>query len=222
MLRKRGKYPLKSITYLRYTSRLSICMAKLDQLKTLEVQDRAAWRKWLSENYDTSPGVFLVIHKKAKADPALRHPDAVKEALCFGWIDSATRKRDEEGFLLMFSPRRPRSIWSKLNKGYIEELIAEGLMTPAGLAKIEAAKKDGSWDTLNDIDNLKIPADLKKALAANKEAKKHFDAFSPSARKVLLFWLQSAKRPETRENRLREIVEKAALNQKANEYVKKT
>jgi uncharacterized protein YdeI (YjbR/CyaY-like superfamily) len=143
---------------------------------------------------------------------AVRYSEAVKEALCFGWIDSKVKSLDEERYMQIFTPRKPKSVWSKLNKQYIEELIEQGLMTPSGLEKIEAAKQDGSWNKLDAIEQLIIPADLKKALEANETANRYFEAFSNSSKKNILFWIESAKRPETRLKRIEQTISSAAQN----------
>jgi uncharacterized protein YdeI (YjbR/CyaY-like superfamily) len=136
----------------------------------------------------------------------------VQEALCFGWIDSLPRKLDADRTMHYLSPRKPKSMWSAVNKRHVEELVAKGLMTAAGLRKIEAAKADGSWDTLNAVDALEMPTDLRKALAKDKAAKKHFDAFPRSARKFILYWVGSAKTEATRTKRIEETVRCAVLN----------
>ena len=188
----------------------------LRELEQVSVQDRAAWRAWLAENHVTSPGIWLVIYKKSSGKPRLSYDDAVEEALCFGWIDGQTNKLDDERFIQLFTPRRRKSTWSKSNKVRIERLIAAGLMTPAGLAKIEAAKADGSWSTLDSIDAMEMPADLEIALTANPTAQQNFAAFSNSVKKGIFFFIQSAKRPETRAKRVADTVEKAARNVRIN------
>jgi uncharacterized protein YdeI (YjbR/CyaY-like superfamily) len=146
------------------------------------------------------------------------YSDAVEEALCFGWIDSTPGKLDEQRYSLYMSPRKPKSVWSKINKQRIRKLVKEGRMTAAGLVKIEAAKKDGSWNQLDAIDELVMPADLLEQLSANAEAKHNFEAFSTSSKKIILFWIASAKREETRQKRIEETVRLAAQNIKAAHY----
>jgi uncharacterized protein YdeI (YjbR/CyaY-like superfamily) len=146
------------------------------------------------------------------------YSDAVEEALCFGWIDSTPGKVDEQRYTLYISPRKPKSVWSKINKQRIQKLVKEGRMTAAGLAKIEAARKDGSWNRLDAIDELVMPADLVERLSANAEAKRNFEAFSTSSKKIILFWIASAKREETRQKRIEETVRLAARNIKAAHY----
>jgi uncharacterized protein YdeI (YjbR/CyaY-like superfamily) len=180
--------------------------------------DRRAWRAWLEQHHATAPGVWLIYYKKGSGKPRVAYADAVEEALCFGWIDSRPNAIDEERYMQLFSPRKPHSIWSRLNKQRAEKLIAEGLMTSAGMAKIEAARADGSWDTYEAVEALTMPSDLKKALAANPTARKNFAAFSNTSKKIILHWVASAKRPETRARRIEETVRLAAQNLKANQY----
>jgi uncharacterized protein YdeI (YjbR/CyaY-like superfamily) len=136
----------------------------------------------------------------------------VQEALCFGWIDGRRKVLDPEHTGLLVTPRKAGSTWAASNKTRVDQLIAAGRMTPAGLAKVEAAKRDGSWTLLDDIDALKIPDDLRAALARNPSARRHFEAFPSSAKKMILFWIISAKRPETRQRRIIETVALAAEN----------
>ena len=184
----------------------------------VEVKSRAEWRKWLAENHDSSPGIWLVTYKKA-AGPDLYMPyeDIVLEALCFGWIDGQARGVDELRSSLLLTPRKPKSGWSRPNKRRIEQLEAEGLITPAGRRAIEVAKENGSWSALDDVEHLVEPAELKAALDANADARRHWDAFPPSAKKAILSWLSTAKRPETRERRVSETVRLAAENIRVNQ-----
>ena len=189
-------------------------MSKLDQFERYYAKDRKEWRKWLEKNHDTSQGIWLIYHKKCSSEPCVSYDEAVEEALSFGWIDSKVKKLDEERYMQVFTPRKPKSIWSKLNKQRVQKVIEQGLMTPAGLKKIETAKKDGSWDFLEDIDNLVIPEDLVKSLNQNSPAKSNFESFSDSVKKQILFWIKSAKRPETRIKRIKKVVMLAEKNEK--------
>ncbi|MEI1378107.1 YdeI/OmpD-associated family protein [Nostoc sp. UHCC 0926] len=175
-------------------------------------QSREEWRRWLEKNHRTSLGVWLIYYKVKSGKPSVRYSEAVKEALCFGWIDSKVKSLDEERYMQIFTPRKLKSVWSKLNKQYIEELIEQGVMTTVGLEKIEAAKQDGSWKILDAIEALIIPLDLKQALEANKTAKEYFETFNNSSKKNILFWIDSAKRPETRLKRIEQTVNSAAVN----------
>lgn len=184
-----------------------------NQLETIYASDRKAWREWLDKNYLTSLGIWLVYYKVKSAKPSVRYSEAVKEALCFGWIDSKVKSLDEDCYMQIFTPRKPKSVWSKLNKQYVEELLSQGLMTEVGLQKINTAKQDGSWTTLDQIEALIIPIDLKQALKANEAAKRNFEAFSNSSKKNILFWIASAKRAETRSKRIEQTISSAVQNQ---------
>lgn len=189
----------------------------IDSYEIVDAPDPASWRNWLEAHYAASPGVWLILYKKASGRQGrLTYAEAVEEALCFGWIDSLPRLRDETCFHLLFTPRKPRSVWSKINKQRIEKLLADGRMTPAGLSKIEAARQDGSWDALNASDALEMPPELTAALAANALAQQNFDAFPPSAKRQILQYLNSAKRDETRQKRVEQIVALAAENKRLN------
>ncbi|MBD2449444.1 YdeI/OmpD-associated family protein [Nostoc sp. FACHB-152] len=182
------------------------------QLESVYASDRQAWREWLVKNHLTSPGVWLIYYKVKSGIPSVRYSEAVKEALCFGWIDSKVKSLDENLYQQIFTPRKPKSVWSKLNKQYIEELIAAGLMTEFGLAKIAEAKKNGSWNSLDAIEALTIPRDLQQALEANSPANVNFAAFSNSLKKNILSWIESAKRPETRLKRIEQTIASTAQN----------
>lgn len=184
----------------------------IDDLETFQAQNRQQWREWLEKNHDTSRGIWLIYYKVKSGTVSIRYSEAVKEALCFGWIDSKVRSLDTESYMQIFTPRKPKSVWSKLNKQYIEELIEQGLMTEAGFKKIETAKQDGSWTMLDASEALILPADLQQALAANETANKYFAAFSNTNKKNILFWITSAKRVETRLKRIEQTINSAAQN----------
>ena len=191
-------------------------MAKTDSMPDFHPLSRSAWRAWLEANHDRADGVWFVYYKKTSGKPRVSYDEAVEEALCFGWIDSHPRKMDDERSKLLFTPRKKRSVWSKPNKERVEKLIAQGLMTAAGLAKIETAKANGSWHALDRSDNLEMPEELERALASNETAQKHFDAFSDASTRVILSWIFSAKRDETRAARIAKTVAMAAENKRAN------
>lgn len=190
-------------------------MAKLDELKDFHPLEREEWRDWLAKNHDKSDGIWFVYFKKHTGKPRVDYDEAVEEALCFGWIDGLARGLDEDRSKLLFTPRKPKSVWSKPNKERVKKMIAAGAMTEIGLAKIEAAKADGSWDALNASDNLEIAADLQKGFDRNKTAERNFHAFTPGVKKAILQWLNSAKRDETRRARIEKIVSMAAQNKRA-------
>ena len=188
-------------------------MPKFDeQLETVYAKDRHTWREWLEKNHCILPGVWLIYYKVKSGKSSVRYSEAVKEALCFGWIDSKVKSLDEDRYMQIFTPRKQKSVWSKLNKQYIEELIEQRLMTEVGLAKIDAAKQDCSWTILDTIEALIIPPDLKQALETNETANQNFDTFNNSLKKNILFWNDSAKRPETRLNRIKKTVSSAVQN----------
>jgi len=191
-------------------------MSKINALPDFHPLTRKEWRDWLRENHDESPGIWFVYYKKQTGKPRVTYDEAVEEALCFGWVDSLPRRVDENVSKLLFTPRKPKSVWSKLNKERVERLIENGLMTEVGLAKIEAAKRNGSWNALDASDNLEIPKDLAQAFKANKIAARNFTAFSDAVKRNILFWVGSAKRDETRATRIEKTVAMAARNQRAN------
>lgn len=173
-------------------------------------RSRREWRAWLKKHHKTARGVWLVYAKKHTGLPSLLWQHGVEEALCFGWIDSLRRPVDDTYFKQLYTPRKPRSNWSAINKATAERLIAEGLMTAAGLAAIEVAKANGSWNVIDHVESFVVPEDFKKALAKNKAARAGFDGLSPFVRKQFLYRLNSAKRPETRAKRIAELIDAAA------------
>lgn len=192
-------------------------MKKADY-KTTHPKTRSQWRKWLQKNHTTSPGIWFIYYKKETGKPRVSYDEAVEEALCFGWIDSLPRKLDEGRSMLKFTPRKTKSVWSQLNKTRVKKLIEQKLMTEAGIASIETAKRNGSWDTLTASDlavaNNTIPPALQKAFKKSKTAEKNFTNFSPSIRKQFLSWIDSAKRPETLAARIKQTVLMAVANVK--------
>ena len=185
---------------------------------SIHPKSRAEWRKWLAENHTRTQGIWLISYKKATGKSRFDYGESVEEALCFGWIDSKPGKLDEERSMLWFAPRKAGTGWSKLNKERVDKLIESGLMAPAGLAKVEAAKKDGSWNALDAVDALEIPPDLAKAFSRNKTAKAYFDTFPRSVKRAILEWIINAKKPETRAKRIEETVAKAEQNIRANQW----
>jgi uncharacterized protein YdeI (YjbR/CyaY-like superfamily) len=180
------------------------------ELPLLEVADRAALRRWLEKNHASSSGVLLAVGKRDNAATSLTYEDAIQEGLAFGWIDSTARRLDADRFAMRFTPRRPGGNWSRSNKERIERLLQEGAMRPSGLAAIEAAKADGSWTRIDGVEELVVPDDLAEALASARGAAAGFETLPDSARKLALYWIASAKRPETRARRIEETVRKAA------------
>lgn len=187
------------------------------EYERFQAASRSEWRDWLAAHHAASPGVWLVTFKKTSGGPYLSYDDAVEEALCFGWIDSRPGTLDEQRTMLLYTPRRPKSGWSRSNKERIERLIARGSMTPAGLEKIEQAKRDGSWMLLDAVEAMVVPEDLASALASDHAAAANWEAFGDSYRRQALAWIATAKRAETRQRRIGEIVRLAARNGKANQ-----
>lgn len=173
------------------------------------------WREWLHENHSISIGVELVFYKVESTKESMRWEEAVQVALCYGWIDSTVRKIDDEKRKQSFGPRKDKSVWSKLNKSYIEKLIAENLMHESGLAKIEIAKQNGSWTSLDAVENHEIPEDLQQAFYNNKVAFTNYQNFSKGYRKSYLYWLNQAKREQTRKTRIEEIIKLCEANIKS-------
>lgn len=190
----------------------------LDQLERVEVTTRAQWRDWLSANHQQTDSVWVVTFKRGASQPRVPYDDLVEEALAFGWVDSLPRKLDAERTMLLMSPRKPGSNWSAVNKARIEKVTAAGLVHPAGLAKIEQAKADGSWTALDAVDRLEVPADLAAAFDQRPGSAEAFAAFPPSTRRGILEWIGNAKRPQTRTARIAETADKAARGERANQW----
>lgn len=173
------------------------------------------WREWLHDNHLDSAGVELIFYRVDSEFQSMRWEEAVQVAICYGWIDSTVRKIDENTRKQTFTPRKDKSVWSKLNKTYIEKLIAEDLMHESGLAKIEMAKQNGSWSSLDAVENHEIPEDLQSAFDNNPLALDNYFNFSPSYRKSYLYWLNQAKREDSRKKRIEEIIKLCIQNIKS-------
>jgi len=179
----------------------------MPELKTLQAKSRKAWRAWLEKHHASSSGIWLVYAKKHTGIPSLSYNDAVEEALCFGWIDSLLHPIDDALYKQMFTPRKTKSLWSSLNKKRVEALIANGLMTAAGMKMIDLAKQSGKWDAWSHADALTVPPELKAAIDANAAAKKNWPTYTASQRKGFLRMVTGAKRPETRAKRIARVVD---------------
>lgn len=183
----------------------------------IEIASRAELRQWLAANHEQTASIWLVTWKKG--DPRhLPYNDLVEEALCFGWVDSLPRKLDASRSMILLSPRRPGSAWSKPNKDRVARLIRDGLMTSAGLAKIEAAKRSGAWTKLDAVEALTVPDDLAAALRASPPAADHWEHFPRSVKRGILEWIEQAKRPETRAKRIAETATRATQGERANQW----
>ncbi|UNY97623.1 YdeI/OmpD-associated family protein [Zhouia spongiae] len=169
-------------------------------------KNRSAWRAWLLENHSISEGVYLIFYTVGSDFESMRWEEAVQEALCFGWIDSTVKKIGTEKRKQYFCPRKEKSVWSKLNKTYIEQLIKADLMHEAGLSKIKIAKQNGSWKALDDVENLVVPPDLQSEFDKNVIAFNNYSSFSKTYKKSYLYWLNQAKREITRQKRIQEII----------------
>lgn len=187
---------------------------KRDERERIAPKDRPALRAWLQQHHLTSHGAWVVMSRKRDAQ-GLTYNDLVEELLCFGWIDGLARPFDETRSQILCTPRKPNGTWAKSNKARVARLIEEGRMAPRGLEMIRIAKENGAWNKLDAVEAMTIPADLKKALAALPEARGHFDAFPPSIKKQILFWIQEAKRPETRAKRIEQTATLAQKNVRA-------
>ena len=178
-----------------------------------------SWRNYLAENHDKLVNTWLVLFKKASNIPSLSYEEARDEALCFGWIDSKPNKRDDESYYLFFAKRNPKSNWSKVNKNRILELEAAGKLATPGIAMVLEAKALGTWDALNDVENLIVPDDMEAVFQqAGGNSRKHWDNFPPSVRRGILEWIFNGKRATTRAKRIKETVEMAKRNERANQW----
>ena len=168
---------------------------------------QADWRQWLEKNHQSEQSVWLVCYTKKANVPTVNWSEAVDEALCFGWIDSTRKTIDDSSYMQFFTKRKPKSIWSKINKEKIQQLIESGRMTKAGLECVEIAKQNGSWTILDEVEELIIPNDLDKGFEKYEGSKDYFLSLSKSTRKMILGWVVLAKRQETRQKRIDEIVQ---------------
>jgi uncharacterized protein YdeI (YjbR/CyaY-like superfamily) len=178
-------------------------------------ETRAALRAWFDANHTSARGVWLVSWRQATGRPAVPYEEVVEEALRVGWIDSTAGTLDDERSMQLLTPRRPKSTWTRRNRERVEQLEAAGLLTEAGRAAVETAKANGWWTILDPVEDLLEPDDLAAALDATPRARTAWDGFPPSSRKMMLWWVISAVRPETRERRIARIVAEAAEGRRA-------
>ncbi len=164
------------------------------------------WRKWLHENHTQEKGIYLIFFKIEHENDSMRWEEAVRVAICYGWIDSTVQSLGNGKRRQYFCPRKPKSVWSKVNKQYIQELLTKNLMHESGLKAIELAKQNGSWISLDDVENGVVPKDLKEAFDQNPKAFENYERFTRGQRKSYLYWLNQGKRKETRQKRIAEIV----------------
>jgi uncharacterized protein YdeI (YjbR/CyaY-like superfamily) len=192
-------------------------MAVIAAEDTFFAQDRAAWREWLAAHHEDRTLVWLLLHKKHVQEPSVGYDEAVEEALCWGWIDGLTNRWDERSYALRFTPRKPDSVWSESNVARVERLIAEGRMTPAGLALVDEAKRRGSWDHAASGRYDVTPPDLKAALAGEPAATARWEEWPSTPRRQYIYWVLDAKRPETRARRIADVVRRAAAGLRPGE-----
>jgi uncharacterized protein YdeI (YjbR/CyaY-like superfamily) len=186
---------------------------KLDIDKALLFEDKTKWRKWLEQNHDKAREALLLHYKKGSKKHSVSHLEAIEEALSFGWIDSILKRVDDESFMLKYTPRKPNSVWSKVNKDKAEQLIAQGKMTVAGMKAIKEATKNGNWDNAyTSLIKETLPSDLKQALMKNKKAWYNFQKFATTYRNMYTGWLNSARTEATRQKRIAEILYRSEKN----------
>jgi uncharacterized protein YdeI (YjbR/CyaY-like superfamily) len=192
-----------------------IQMIDVNLNEALIFNNEKKWRNWLEENHRTCKEIWLIHYKKSSEKKSITPQEAIEEAICFGWIDSTLKKIDEKRYILRYSPRREKSVWSKINKETAEKMISSGKMTEYGLEKINSAKKHGLWNTAytNKVKE-KVPLDLRKALISNKIAWNNFQNFANSYRNMYIGWIQSAKTDITRKKRINEVVKRSEENKK--------
>ena len=199
----------------------SVMAGKIDKERRFYAAGRAEWRAWLEANHAAEAGIWLVYPKKGSDMPRVEYADAVEEALCFGWIDSVINGIDEHRYMQLFTPRKPKSTWSQLNKVRVERLAAEGLMCPAGLKCIEVARANGSWESIDHVEALVPSADFEAAMAASPGTRAFFDALSNTNKKYILHHLNNARLEATRRLRMTEVLEAFAAGKMPDRYLRK-
>ena len=185
---------------------------------SIQCETREEWRAWLSENHARNQGVWFITFKKANTRPSIGYDASVEEALCFGWVDNRTKALDDERSMLWFAPRREGSNWSKSNKERVAKLAIAGLMMPPGIAKVEAAKLDGTWTALDAIERLEIPPDLAEIFDNYRSSYQNFEAFPRWVKRATLEWISTAKHPATRKRRIEETAQLAQDNERPKQF----
>jgi uncharacterized protein YdeI (YjbR/CyaY-like superfamily) len=192
-------------------------MTKLNTVPIIEFKTAVAFETWLIKNHENSKGLWLKIFKKDSGKKTVSYAEALDVALCYGWIDGQKRAHDEQAWLQKFCPRSTKSVWSKINIGHVERLINDGRMRPAGLKAVENAKANGSWEKAYDSPSkMTIPEDFLKELSKNKKAEAIFRGLNKTNLFSIGFRLQTAKKQETREKRMKEIIEMLAKGEKSH------
>lgn len=190
-------------------------MQNADNLPVIPFATQRDWGEWLREHHADPAGIWLKLAKKGNGIASITYAEALEEALCYGWIDAKKVSFDDQYWLQKFTPRRPRSIWSKVNCDKVTALIAEGRMQPAGMQQVERAKADGRWDAAYDAQGkATIPADLQSELDKNPQAKEFFDTLDSRNRYAILFRVQTARKADTRTARIQKFIEMLAKNEK--------
>ena len=185
-------------------------------MNTFSASTTDDWRGWLARNCRSEKEVWLVVHHSRSGTPGPRYHEAVEQALCYGWIDSHQRQHGADSCILRFTPRTPRSTWSRVNRDRAAKMTEQGLMTRHGQALIDLAKADGTWQVVSDAHSSAIPPDLQELLDRKETARRNFHNFPPSSQRLILEWIAKARRPETRQRRISQTVSLAALNIRAN------
>ena len=186
----------------------------MDEAERVEPASVDEWSQWLAAHHDSVRGVWLVTGRK-NADKLVSYEESVLEALRYGWVDSTQKPVDEKRSMMWFAPRRPASVWTRINKGRVARLEEAGLMEPAGAAAVASAKESGMWTLMDPVEDLVVPDDLDAAFDVHVGSREHWESFSPSSRKQMLAWIVMAKKPETRAMRVLTTAAKAALGEKS-------
>lgn len=184
-------------------------------METLYVKDRNEWRSWLEKHHDSKKEIWLIYYKKQTGKPRIPYDDAVEEAICFGWIDGQIKSLDDEKYIQRYTPRKSKSPWSDINIGRAKKMIKEGKMTKWGLETYHEGMKNNK--IIPSSKNFSIPDDFKEALAKNLKALNNFNNFAPSTQLMYVYWISTAKREETRNKRIKEVVERSQQNKKPGE-----
>lgn len=194
-------------------------MENTDKRQEIYINTKAEWRQWLNDFHQSRQSVWVICNTQKSGLPVVGWSELVDEALCFGWIDSTRKTIDEASFKQLFSRRKPNSTWSRINKEKVQRLINSKLMTEAGLECIRIAKENGSWIILDTVEDLIIPEDLQEAFKEYVGSEEYFLNLSKSMKKMMLQWIILAKRPETRQKRIVEIVESAVQGKKPKHFL---
>jgi uncharacterized protein YdeI (YjbR/CyaY-like superfamily) len=190
-------------------------MPDVKTLPAITFESQQEWEAWLSKNHNKSDGVWIKVYKKDSGITSIHPPEALEEALCYGWIDGQRKGLDEKSYLQKYTPRRKRSMWSKINTGHIARLTKLGKMKPSGVAEVERAKADGRWDLAYESPkNTVVPEDFLKELFKNKKAEEFFKSLNKTNTFAVSFQINSAKKQETKEKRIKKLVEMFARGEK--------